>query len=83
MNMKKVYIAPAAEVVLLAPTEALAAWDWSFENVWKAGYDLGDPEKNIASSVGIINGGAGFGNSGWVDSGYGNMSGFGSSGSAG
>ena len=70
MNNRKVYTAPTAEVVLLAPAETLAAWDWSFNSVWKSGYVQGSG--NVYSAVGIINGGAGLdGDSGlWPEDGF-------------
>ena len=69
MNNRKVYTAPAAEVVLLAPVETLAAFDWNFDNVWKNGYVSGT---DVFSAVGIINGGAGLdGDSGfWEEDGF-------------
>jgi len=54
MNKRKVYIAPEAEVILLAPAEGLAAWDWSFESKWQSGYFK---KNGVLSAVGIINGG--------------------------
>ena len=69
MNKKKVYTAPAAEVILLAPAETLASWDWSFNSVWKSGYE-GLSETNIFSAVGIINGGAGLNESIWAEDGF-------------
>ena len=52
---KKVYAAPAAEIVLLAPCEGLAAWDFKFHNYddrWAIGQwadfgGLGDPLSGI------------------------------------
>lgn len=58
-NAKKEYVPPAAEVILLAPSETLAAWDWDFGNVWKsAGYH--PPGTDTASAV-VITGAFGSG----------------------
>ena len=58
MNKRKVYAAPEAEMILLAPVEGLAAWDWDFksnwQNTWHSGYFKKD---GVLSAVGIINGG--------------------------
>ena len=35
MSKKIKYVPPAAEVILLAPCESLAAWEYSFERTWK------------------------------------------------
>jgi len=57
MDKRKVYTAPEAEMILLAPVEGLAAWDWNFKTNWQNTWHNG---LNAAgSAVGIINGGAG------------------------
>lgn len=35
MSKKTKYVPPAAELILLAPCEKLAAWDWKFGNIWQ------------------------------------------------
>ena len=36
-DTRKEYVPPEAEVILLAPSEKLSAWDWSFDSHdWKA-----------------------------------------------
>ena len=35
MNQKIKYVPPLADVILLAPCEHLAAWEYSFEKTWK------------------------------------------------
>lgn len=37
---KKEYLPPAAELILLAPCERLAAWDTSFEERWFHGFNI-------------------------------------------
>lgn len=69
MNKKKVYTAPVAEVILLAPCEGIAAWDWKFENSWKNGY-FPRSEKQLYSAVGIINGGGVEGNPLFTEDGF-------------
>ena len=69
MDERKTYTPPTAEIILLAPEEKLAAWDWSFENVWKNGYVGPDAEQGTASAVGIINGN-GVLNETWTDDGF-------------
>lgn len=54
MDERKTYTPPTAEIILLAPEEKLAAWDWSFD-IWKHGY-IAPSENQVASAVGIING---------------------------
>ena len=50
MDKKRVYAAPVAELILMAPCESIAAWDWNFGNVWKsAGYH--PPGTDTASAV--------------------------------
>ncbi|MBQ2996508.1 MAG: hypothetical protein IJE22_04645 [Oscillibacter sp.] len=34
MSKRKAYVPPAAEMILLAPCERLAAWEYSFQNTW-------------------------------------------------
>lgn len=54
---KKVYTPPAAELICLAPSESLAAWDWGFgTNSWKNSWTEGAFTKGVVSAVGIING---------------------------
>ena len=51
MKQRKEYVPPAAEVLLLAPSEKLAAWDWGFDTLWKreAGYHPG--AEGLASAI--------------------------------
>lgn len=57
MNNRKVYAAPKAEVILLAPSEGIATWDSEFKNLWEHGYKAAF--EGTASAVGIINGAGG------------------------
>ena len=61
---KKVYTAPAAEIVLLAPCEGLAAWDFKFhkydyDDRWAIGQwadfrGLGDPLSGIIGTGTLV-----------------------------
>ena len=50
--MKKEYVPPYAEVLLLAPCEALAAWDWGFGSKWE-GHKYFKSTDSLASGVAI------------------------------
>lgn len=65
-DTRKEYVPPTAEVILLAPDENLAAWDWGFQSPWKQGYLPATEE--VASAVGVINGG--LTTSAWGDDGF-------------
>ena len=68
MDERKTYTPPTAEIILLAPEEKLAAWDWSFD-IWKHGYTAASSDGTVASAVGIINGN-GVLNETWTDDGF-------------
>ena len=69
MKNRKVYTAPSAELLLLAPAETLAAnsqWGYgSWNGLWK---NQGTFSQGKASGVGIVNGG--LNESTWADDGY-------------
>ncbi|MBQ2995903.1 MAG: hypothetical protein IJE22_01520 [Oscillibacter sp.] len=48
---KKQYLPPAAEVVLLAPCEGLAAWEFGFGKSWKNGYYSAGEGNGTASGI--------------------------------
>lgn len=54
--MKKEYVPPRADVLLLAPCEALAAWDWGFGSKW-TGQQYFAPNSNNNLTSGIAMGG--------------------------
>ena len=63
-DTRKEYVPPTAEVILLAPDEKLAAWDWSFDHfAWKesAYYQA---QGNAASAI-VVNG-----TNVWAEDGY-------------
>ena len=59
---KKVYAAPAAEILILAPCEGLAAWDFKFHDYddrWAIGQwadfgGLGDPLSGIIGTGTLV-----------------------------
>lgn len=68
---KKAYTPPAAEMICLAPSESLAAWDWGFGDSWKGTWYAGAFRKNDAvSAVGIINGGQDSPSGVWTEDGF-------------
>ena len=54
---KRTYIPPKAELVLLAPCEGLANWDWAFGNTWRS-QGFHERDGSIASAI-AMNGGFG------------------------
>ena len=68
-DTRKEYVPPTAEVILLAPDEKLAAWDWKFGSyTWGEGYI--SATGTTASAVGIINGAGIEGNPIFGEDGY-------------
>ena len=69
-EVKKEYVPPVAEVILLAPTEKLAVNDYGFGKNWWAGPGyFSDLETRTASAVGIHGGGT-LDASNWDEDGY-------------
>lgn len=48
MSKKKAYVPPAAEMILLAPCERIAAWEYSFQNTW-----MGDIKGRFGDAYGL------------------------------
>lgn len=49
---RKEYVPPRADVLLLAPCEALAVWDWGFGSTW-GGQKYFEAAGNLASGISI------------------------------
>ena len=67
---KRNYVPPEAEMILLSPCEAVAAWDWNFSNVWKNPGYFNAAQTGTASAIVVAGTFAPAGDTDWNGDGF-------------